>query len=64
MTPDLVSTTPQTVLLPQLVDSLGELGMENQDLQAILTEASESMGHPEWQGASVTTLCSSYLEYF
>ena len=41
VTPDLVSTTPQAALLPPPVDSLGELGMEDQYLQEVLAEAAE-----------------------
>ena len=46
VTPDLVSTTLQTALLPQPVDSLDELGMEDQDLQAVLAEAAEWNAFP------------------
>ncbi len=51
VTPDLVSTTPQTALLPQPADSLGELDMEDQDLQEILAEAAEWNAFPSDKGA-------------
>ena len=47
MTPDLISTTPQTVSLPQPVDDLSELGMEDYDRQAFFAEAAERSALPD-----------------
>ena len=41
VTPDLVSTTPQAALLPQLAADSDQPGTEDDDLQAVLAEASE-----------------------
>ena len=47
VTPDLISTTPQTVSLPQPVDDLSELGMEDYDRQAFFAEAAERSALPD-----------------
>ena len=47
VTPDLISTTPQTVSLPQPVDDLSELGMEDYDRQAFFAEAAERNALPD-----------------
>ena len=41
VTPDLISTTPQTASLPQTVGNLDELSLEDQDLRTIVEEAAE-----------------------
>ena len=41
VTPNLISTTPQTASLPQPVGNLGELSIEDQDLRTVVEEAAE-----------------------
>ena len=41
VTPDLISTTPQTASLPQPVGNLDELNLEDQDLRTVVEEAAE-----------------------
>lgn len=42
VTPDLVTTTAQAALLPQPVDTQGELGTDDQDVHTLIMEAAES----------------------
>ena len=51
VTPDLVSTTPQTASLQQTVDSLDEFSMEDNDLQEVLAEVAESNPYKFDEGA-------------
>ena len=41
VTPDLISTTPQTASLPQPVDNLDEFSLDEQDRDAVLEEAAD-----------------------
>ncbi len=41
VTPDLISTTPQSASLPQPVGNLEELSLEDQDLRTVVEEAAE-----------------------
>lgn len=51
VTPDLISTTPQSASLPQPIGNLDELSLENQDIRTIVEEDAERNWSPFDEGA-------------